>query len=441
MRLPPAVPTWVAQLELAGSSGLEGVVDVRPQPCHRRARVLVRLHQAPIGFLTIPIVDRTALADDVRHVAYDDFGSAIRSHLAADGIVVGAELAWSLPDRPADGVCGPSADADRAAGGGAAGPGISVVVCTRDRPDQLRQCLPRLADLAYDHYEVVIVDNAPTDSSTLAAFDALVGGDPRFRYVAAPEPGLSRARNRGLAEARHELVAFTDDDTLVDPGWLCGLVDGFARDPHVACVTGMIAPAELTSAAQQYFDRHAGWPAAVVPRLFDLGENADPAPSYPFSAGVFGAGANFAVDRSFVSDIGGFDPLLGAGTPTGGGEDLDIFVRVLFGGRRIAYEPSALVWHVHRANEQDLARQLRSWGTGLAAYVTKQLIEPRTRAEVLRRVPRTLAHIARAWLRATRSREMTSGGAPLSVPELRGIVAGMLIYARARRHRPTPTRA
>ncbi len=427
MRLPPSIPTWVAQLELGGSSRLEGIVDGQPRSHHRQARVLVRLHNSPIAFVTVPIGDHSSLADDVRCIAYSQHGPAIRSHIEADGIAAAAELPRSLPDQR-EVTCRERFD-------GATAPGISVVVCTRDRPEQLRQCLPRLAKLHYCNFEVVVVDNAPRNAGTRAVFAELVGDDDRFRYVVEPLPGLSRARNRGLADARHDLVAFTDDDALVDPGWLSAIATGFLRDAEVGCVTGLIAPAELENAAQQYFDRHAGWPSELAFRLFDLGDYSQPAPSYPFSAGVFGAGANFAVDRMFVLRLGGFDALLGAGTSAGGGEDLDLFVRVLFGGRRIAYAPSALVWHVHRATDAELSHQLRSWGSGLAAYITKQLIEPATRTELLRRVPGTFLQIAHAWWRAAASGEITTGGAPLSAAETRGFAIGIFMYARSRRRR------
>ena len=98
------------------------------------------------------------------------------------------------------------------------------------------------------------------------------GTDPRFRYVREPRPGLSCARNRGLAEASADIVAFTDDDVGVDPWWLNGIARGFRAASDVACVTGLIATAEIDNAAQLYFHLREGWGTNCDRRIYDLRE-------------------------------------------------------------------------------------------------------------------------------------------------------------------------
>jgi GT2 family glycosyltransferase len=405
-------PVWVGQIELGRPDILQpvaGPLEAR----HRGARVLVRTRGRPLGFLTMAVTSPAALLADVLVAAEGLRGEPGRTDL--------------FPGEPT------STDG-RAKGGGVQGEdlAVSVVVCTRDRPDDLGHCMERLAALDYRQFEVVVVDNAPTDRRTKERFTADVGEDPRFRYAVEPVPGLSNARNRGLREALFPVAAFTDDDVLVDPGWLRGIGAGFRRSSTVGCVTGLVAPAELETEAQRFFDRHSGWPATPVSRLFDLRDHRDPAPQFPFSAGRFGTGANFAIDRALALSIGGFDPVLGAGTPTGGGEDLDMFVRVLFAGRALAYEATAIVWHMHRASGKELDRQLYSWGTGLAAYVTKQLLEKQTRGEVVRRILPSLAGIGREYWTATRTGHLADGGAPFGGRELLGLAAGVPIYLRSR---------
>ena len=109
----------------------------------------------------------------------------------------------------------------------------------------------------------------------------------------------------------------------------------------------------------------------MEPRVYDLRSGRDASALYPYSAGIFGTGANFAVDRDLLMGLGGFDETLGAGTPAGGGEDLDAFVRVLRAHRSLVYEPSAVVWHRHRADPGAQRRQLFSYGTGLTPFLTK----------------------------------------------------------------------
>ena len=131
-------------------------------------------------------------------------------------------------------------------------PAISVVVCTRDRAASLQRCLESLGDLDYPSYEVIVVDNASVTAET-----AEVTARFPFRCVREERPGLDWARNRGIAEARHEIVAFTDDDVQVDRLWLRGIAEGF-EEPDVMLVTGLTAPAELVTEAQVSFEFRYG---------------------------------------------------------------------------------------------------------------------------------------------------------------------------------------
>ena len=163
--------------------------------------------------------------------------------------------------------------------------------------------------------------------------EEFAAADDRIRYVLEARTGLSRARNTGLANALYEWVAFTDDDVLVDPWWLRGVERGIRRGTEVGCVTGIVPPATLVEPSQRYFDRRFSWTASLAPRVYDLDKRQGDNPLYPYHLGI-GSGANFAVDRRFMQRIGGFDTALGAGSPTDGGEDLDMFLRILLPGER-----------------------------------------------------------------------------------------------------------
>jgi glycosyltransferase involved in cell wall biosynthesis len=310
---------------------------------------------------------------------------------------------------------------------------VSVVVCTRNRAAMLGPCLRRLAALTYPDVEIIIVDNAPDDLATRRVVDEWCERDPRFRYEREDRPGLSHARNRGLAAAGGTYLAYTDDDVSVDPHWLHGIVKGFRRRPDVRCVTGLVGTADITNEAEAYFDaRTSSWSTRCVPQLFDLRPGSGSNGLYPYSAGVFGTGASFAFVRSELAGLGGFDTALGAGTVTRGGEDLDIFVRVLRSGGAIAYEPSALVWHHHRADAASLSKQMYGYGTGLTAYLTKLLLDPSTCPDVLSRVPGGLIRMARIR-RGTSERLSVPASRRLLGREVAGYLAGPLLYARARR--------
>ncbi|MDP9799648.1 GT2 family glycosyltransferase [Catenuloplanes nepalensis] len=408
-----AVGVWCCELELSGVDGPAAVVPARAEP---RMRVLVRLHGEPLGYLTRPA---GTTVDELVEAAWRAFGTAALEHLAAEG----AEPVIGERPAPATAACPNRVAADEL---------VSVVVCTRDRAGQLGAALDRLAALTYPRLEIVIVDNAPSDDSTERLVRARAKDDTRLRYVREPRPGLSAARNRGLVAAHGTYIAYTDDDVSVDPGWVHGLVRGFATRADVACVTGLVCTASIGNAAEAYFDaRNSGWSGRIAPRLFD--KDTDGGPLYPYSAGIFGTGANVAFHRERTLALGGFDEALGAGSPTRGGEDLDAFVRVLRAGHAIAYQPAAVVWHHHRADPGSLLRQMYGYGTGLTAYLTKLALTRDTRRDLLRRVPAGLVRLAR--IRPDTRRRLDGVAAPRAAlrREFAGFLAGPFLYLHARR--------
>ncbi|KAB1144125.1 glycosyltransferase [Streptomyces luteolifulvus] len=320
-------------------------------------------------------------------------------------------------------------------------PLTSVVVATRERAGQLARALDSL--LAQDHpdFEIVLVDNAPVTTGTRDLVERKYG--ERVRYVREPVPGLAVAHNRGIEAARGKVIAFTDDDVVADPRWLTELTAPFTADPGLGCVTGLILPARLSTAAQVLLESHGGFSKGFAPRTYDPGDPPADEPLFPFTAGRFGSGANMAFRASVLRAVGGFDPATGAGTPARGGDDLYGFVRVLAEGHRLRYTPQALVWHHHRDTWRDLETQAYGYGAGLTAYLTAVLVHrPALLPAFLARLPRGLAH-ARA-LTAARTADGT--GAPgdhdtrshpwparLSRLQRRGMLYGPVGYVRARR--------
>lgn len=226
-------------------------------------------------------------------------------------------------------------------------PKATVAVCTRDRPEDLERCLEALMRLPDDGQEFIVVDNYPSTNLT----QQLVEKYPRVRYVREHRPGLNIARNRALREATRDIVVFTDDDAAPDPGWLRALLRNF-NDPLVLCVTGLTMPLELETEAQEWFQRLGGFGRGFKRMCLD-NHNCDPLMGW-----VAGAGVNMALRRSAVEVIGPFNEALDVGTPTRGGGDTELFIRVLLAGYRIVYEPEALNWHRHRRTWPELRKQL-----------------------------------------------------------------------------------
>ncbi len=443
---PGSVPVgpWCAEAELSGDlagdcSGDTAVSAPVPFAGQGEARLLVRLHGEPLGYLTLPVAASGAIDPAaIREQALTRWPERIATHLAAEHPTSEErDLAGPAGWLPAALAAHPSAGCPQRAGlARHADTFVSVVVCTRDRAAALPACLAGLGALTHPRLEVLVVDNAPTGTDTFELVADLARRDPRFRYVLEPLPGLSRARNRGLAEARGDIVAMTDDDVLVDPDWVQGLLRGFDRAPGTGCVTGLVATASVQGQAEEYFDaRTASWSTRTEVEVFDLAGDDRPGTVFPYSPGIFGTGANVALDRAMMLGLGGFDVALGAGSRTRGGEDLDLFVRVLRAGRALVYEPSAVVWHHHRADPSALRRQMYGYGTGLSAFLTKCLLQRGTRGEVLRRVPGGIRRAA--GIRAEATQQGRASGSPSSRllgVEALGLLAGPWLYLGARWH-------
>lgn len=415
-------PVWVAILDLDGAAAITPVHG-RLHSGQEHARLLTRMHGAPLGYVSVPLQPLDSLAVRARPLAEQTLASMLSHHVRLDGSATGPgdSLDWAIhtacPRR--------FPDLD--------GTGITVAVCTRDRADSLRECLRSLLSTLYRPIEILVVDNAPTCGATRELVAETARRDPRVRYTCEPAPGLSRARNRALAEASHDIVAFTDDDTLADPGWPTALAAGFAADPAAVCVTGLVMPSALDTASERYFDARYGSRTVFEPRRFDLSGHGRATGLYPFTAGVFGTGANFAVRRRALTGIGGFDPLLGAGGPGRGGEDLDMFLRVILAGGRICYVPTAFVWHRHRTDTRALGEQVHSYGHGLGAYLAKHAANRELQSALLRHGIRQAGLMAGSMRHASRASRLGAVGTRLAVREATGIVTGALRYWRAKR--------
>lgn len=235
---------------------------------------------------------------------------------------------------------------------------VSVVVCTRDRPEQLGQCLRSLQSLSQPPHEILVVDNIPSSDATRQ----LVTQMPAIRYVLEPRPGLSVARNTGIRHCTGDIIAFTDDDVTVHPDWTLRLQQSF-HDPKVMAVTGLMLPAELETEAQLIFQRGSGGPGWKYQALiFDAQFFEDMKPR-----GVpvwrIGAGANMAFRRQAFERVGNFDERLGAGA-AGCSEDSELWYRLLAEGWSCRYEPTAVVYHYHRRDLNSLKQQMFQYMQG-----------------------------------------------------------------------------
>ena len=272
---------------------------------------------------------------------------------------------------------------------------LSLLICTRNRARQLERTLLHVGQLVFDgEWEVIVVDNGSTDD-TQAVVEAFARAtNVPVQYAAAAQPGLSLARNVGVARARGEIVCFTDDDCYPAPDYLQRIDDIFSRQPEVAYVGGRVLlydPEDARITLQESMEHRTFPPGALL------------------EAGTIHGAAPDA--------IGVFDPLLGAGGPLLSGEDIDFLARLAAAGFTGRYDPAPVVYHHHmRRRGPELTAQKRGHDLGRGAVYFKALLRPTTR--------RTYAAY---WLR--RLWRLPPGKA---LRELHGAALYCLYFARAR---------
>lgn len=331
------------------------VATLRDLDGYREVSVLFLLDEFPVGSTTMAVqsgsVSSAALVEyATENFAWNLMKNRIRARLEAPIVALPLDVDWSEGHRTQR-----SEDSKP----------VSVILCTRDRTADVDRCLSSLLPALGPDDEVVVVDNAPSSSST-ADLVSTSFSDPRVKLVTEPAPGLSHARNTGVRESMHEIVAFTDDDVVVHPTWVRAVSEAF-DDERVGSLTGLVFPFELETEAQVLFEKRGGF-GRGFDEIYYSHENG--VESY-IGAGNLGTGANMAFRRSVLESVGGFDVDLGAGTPSRGGEDLDMLFRCIHEGTLHRYQPRALLFHRHRREMSELVSQMSANGTGLVAYHQK----------------------------------------------------------------------
>ena len=259
---------------------------------------------------------------------------------------------------------------------------ITVAVCTRQRPEELRRALRSLAAQRPPVAEILVVDNAPADDHTRR----LVAEEfPAVRYLIEPVPGLDFARNRALRAAAHDVVAFLDDDAVADPGWAAAIGRAFEAGERVGVCTGRVEALALETDGQRLFEANGGFsrgltsirlPGDAVRR--DAALHGRRAPLIAWAVSV-GSGCSLAVRRSAALALGGFDEALDLGAVLPGGGDHDMLWRVLCAGHEVVYEPEALAWHEHRREARAVHDQIVGHQRALVAFLVKAALAARGR--------------------------------------------------------------
>lgn len=261
---------------------------------------------------------------------------------------------------------------------------LSLIISTHNRSERLIAALESVIrqDLPAADWECVVVSNNSTDD-TVARFGDFAARYPglNLRLVTEDGPGVSYARNRGIAETSAPLLVFIDDDERINPGFLRAYADFFDAHPDAVVAGGRII-AEYVTGRPAWLSKYTEMPIA---NPMDFGDAVR-----PFPAGRVPGGGNMAFRRSAALRYGGFDPSLGrVGRMLIGGEENDFFERLMRGGETCWYVPGAVMWHIippEKLTESYFRRLCYNVG-----------VSQRLRAGMYRRYPKTLLFESLKW--------------------------------------------
>ena len=313
-------------------------------------------------------------------------------------------------------------------------PTVSVVIAARARPRPLAACLRAVRAQSRPPLRVAVVESGAPDPAIAA-----VAAEAGAAYLHEPEGGESRARNLGARSVPGEVVAFTDDDALPEPGWLAALAAEFRR-PEVAAAAGRVVPppGPLDEEAR----RIAGWlglASSGGERPLRIGAG-DPHWFEIANFGGIGIGPNMAFRRSVFDEWGGFDTRLGTGTPLRGGAEPYAFFTLLKRGHAVTYTPAARVAHPHPLPSLEVLRerQRHAFAAATAYIAFLALAEPAHRRDALRYLAEGMAGRGRVWRDAPAT---PSPSPPPRHVRLREYLRGVAIGIRAGSAAPDGTLA
>ena len=218
---------------------------------------------------------------------------------------------------------------------------LSIIVCTYNRDKYLYGALRCIAENGFptEAYEIILVNNMSTDN-TEAECQKFEHDYPNvnFRYFVETNQGLSYARNRGIKESQGDTLLFLDDDSYIQNDYLINLQKQLDTYPDADAFGGKIDPVFESGEAPKWLSKwNYSWVSAI-----DMGDKV-----CQFKGKAFPIGANMGIKKAMLEKAGAFNPQLGRSKKNlMGGEEKDLFERILQQGGSIYYFPDVLIHHV-----------------------------------------------------------------------------------------------
>lgn len=297
-------------------------------------------------------------------------------------------------------------------------PPASVIIVSRNRASMLKDTLHSLLSSDDVPTEIIIVDQSDQQNAELASLPR--ERECEIRYLWTRPEGASRARNLGIQRARHELLAFADDDLFFAPNWYASLIRTLADSGDRVVVTGRVLPAENGD--------------GFAPSL--KGDDLPEVYAGRVGRDVLYSG-NMAIYKSTIEAVGSFDERLGPGTRFPSAEDNDLGFRLLEAGNQIRYSPDAIVYHRAWRTSGAYLGLRRSYGIGRGAFYAKYFSA--SDSYMLRRMLDDLRnHLVHSVSRMRLDRQAALGDLMLAVGIAVGAGQWLLLHKREKTRARAP---
>ncbi|MCX5698306.1 MAG: glycosyltransferase family A protein [Candidatus Omnitrophica bacterium] len=234
---------------------------------------------------------------------------------------------------------------------------ISVVVCTRNRPDKLKNCLNSILINKYKTMELLVVDQSDDEKTAILAKSL---NDSKVLFYKMKGVGLGRARNLAIDLSRGTIIAFTDDDCIVEKDWIEKIIQEFSRRPDISALYGRVLP---------YGKASEGMFCHAITSF--EGEIIVDKTILPYN---IGHGNNMSFRKSVFLKIGSFEETIGAGTKFYAGEDTDFTLRLMEHGLKLCYSSNLLVYHDKWHTLEESRNLDYKYLLGAAIVFTKHLV-------------------------------------------------------------------
>lgn len=224
---------------------------------------------------------------------------------------------------------------------------ISIIIATRDRPEKLLACIRSIEKNNFRDKEIIIADqsNTPCIQNT-------------HTCIRMPHGGKSKALNAAFHIAKGDVIAFTDDDCIVDPNWLTSVATAFKLNKRIIGIFGRTLP----FAPEQNSDK-------LCPSTFDGGNKQKLITKPLYHAQHIGFGNNMAFRRMIFDELGGFKQWLGPGSIGSAAEDAEYALRALIHKQQLLFYPRMIVYHNKWLTPDEMIKQNLSYECGeMACY-------------------------------------------------------------------------